>query len=216
MLYWFCKECCTNQWLHNVWSFLLHPSVNTEHKAEQAAQTIFQVFCSTRLGFEPNPAYQFLWHMLYPRGSKPFSYHLPFQHSDKWACTPTAFQQIRMYPFKILTDEHIPLKLLMTKYFLWFFINRFNNMHIMTFENNIKWYMHKDLKINNMQIYFCLLLLTLNVPLWIGKCTPRGTCIPGWEPVLYPMRLQYSIVNCTMQHLHKKWGIKGYINNEIE
>jgi len=24
-------------------------------------------------------------------------------------------------------------------------------------------------------------LLTSNVPLQIGKCTPRGTCTPGWE-----------------------------------
>jgi len=28
-------------------------------------------------------------------------------------------------------------------------------------------------------------LLTLNAPIQIGKCTPRGTCIPGWEPLLY-------------------------------
>jgi len=26
-------------------------------------------------------------------------------------------------------------------------------------------------------------LLTLNVPLWIGKRTPGGTCTPGWEPL---------------------------------
>jgi len=25
-------------------------------------------------------------------------------------------------------------------------------------------------------------LLTLNVPFQIGKCTPRDTCTPGWEP----------------------------------
>jgi len=36
-----------------------------------------------------------------------------------------------------------------------------------------------------MQIYISLLLLTLNVPLQIGKCTPRGTCTPGWEPLRY-------------------------------
>jgi len=28
-------------------------------------------------------------------------------------------------------------------------------------------------------------LLTLNVPLRIGKCTLWGTCTPGWEPLLY-------------------------------
>ena len=32
--------------------------------------------------------------------------------------------------------------------------------------------MYKDLKINNTGIYFCLLLLNLNVPLRIRKCTP--------------------------------------------
>ena len=42
--------------------------------------------------------------------------------------------------------------------------------------------MYKYLNINNMLIYLYLLLLTLNVPLRIGKCTPRGTCTPGWEP----------------------------------
>jgi len=26
-------------------------------------------------------------------------------------------------------------------------------------------------------------MLTLNVPLWIGKCTPKGTCTPDWEPL---------------------------------
>jgi len=31
--------------------------------------------------------------------------------------------------------------------------------------------MQEYLKINNMQIYFSLLLLTLNVPLQVGKCT---------------------------------------------
>jgi len=31
-------------------------------------------------------------------------------------------------------------------------------------------------------MYFSLLLLTLNVPLQIGKYTFRGTCTPGWGP----------------------------------
>jgi len=30
-------------------------------------------------------------------------------------------------------------------------------------------------------------LLTLNVPLQVGKCTPGGTCTPGWEPLYYSM-----------------------------
>jgi len=37
--------------------------------------------------------------------------------------------------------------------------------------------MYKYLEKNNIQIYFPLLLLTLNVPLQIGKCTPRGTSL---------------------------------------
>jgi len=28
-------------------------------------------------------------------------------------------------------------------------------------------------------------LPNLNVPLQIGKCTPGGTCTPGWEPLVY-------------------------------
>jgi len=45
--------------------------------------------------------------------------------------------------------------------------------------------MYKYLERNGMQIYFSLLLLTLNVPLQIGKSTPGGTCTPGWEPLDY-------------------------------
>jgi len=39
----------------------------------------------------------------------------------------------------------------------------------MTSENNIKWYMYKYLKINNLQIYLYRLLLALNVPLRIRQ-----------------------------------------------
>jgi len=41
--------------------------------------------------------------------------------------------------------------------------------------------MCKHLEINSTRIYFALLLITLNVPLRIGNCTPGGTCTPGWE-----------------------------------
>jgi len=34
-----------------------------------------------------------------------------------------------------------------------------------------------------MEKEFPLLLLTLNAPLQIAKCTPRGTCAPVWEPL---------------------------------
>jgi len=47
-----------------------------------------------------------------------------------------------------------------------------------------------------MQIYFALLLTTLNVPLRIGKCTPGGTCTPGWETLCYSNIIdQRSLVN---------------------
>ena len=45
--------------------------------------------------------------------------------------------------------------------------------------------MYKHLEINNIWIYVSLLLLTLHVPLQIGKCTPKGACTSGWEPLLY-------------------------------
>jgi len=48
------------------------------------------------------------------RGSQPFSYHVPLQHSDRWACTPTTFQKVSICPFRISTDEDVPLKFLMT------------------------------------------------------------------------------------------------------
>jgi len=53
----------------------------------------------------------------------------------------------------------------------------------MTFDNNINWYMHEYLEINNMQTYIYLLLITLNIPLQVGKCTPGDTGTPGWEPL---------------------------------
>jgi len=52
--------------------------------------------------------------------------------------------------------------------------------------------MCKYLRKNYMQIYFALLLITLNVPLRIGKCIPGDTCTPGWEPVLVGHRLLFE------------------------
>jgi len=43
--------------------------------------------------------------------------------------------------------------------------------------------MYKYFEIKYMQIYFARLLISLNVALRIGKCTPGGTCAPGWEPL---------------------------------
>ena len=43
--------------------------------------------------------------------------------------------------------------------------------------------MYKYLEKRDMSICISLLLLTLNVPLRIGGCTPRVTFTPGWEPL---------------------------------
>jgi len=45
--------------------------------------------------------------------------------------------------------------------------------------------MYKYLEVKDMQISISLLVLTLNVPLWIGKCTPKGTCTPLWASLVY-------------------------------
>jgi len=43
---------------------------------------------------------------------------------------------------------------------------------------------------------FFLLLLTLNVPLQIGKCTTRGTCTPVWEPLSHSLSAPGGSTNC--------------------
>ena len=48
----------------------------------------------------------------------------------------------------------------------------------MIFDNNTQRYMYKYLETNNVQIYFSHLLLTLDVPLQIGKCTPEVYTYP--------------------------------------
>ena len=42
------------QWQHRAWTVSLHPPINVEHEAGQAASIDFQVFDVTRLGIEPN------------------------------------------------------------------------------------------------------------------------------------------------------------------
>jgi len=42
-----------NQWRHSEWSFPLHPSINANHDAGQAASSVLQVFGVTRPGIEP-------------------------------------------------------------------------------------------------------------------------------------------------------------------
>ena len=51
--------------------------------------------------------------------------------------------------------------------------------------NNLKWIMYK---------HFSLLLLTLNVPFHISKCTTRGTCTPVWEPLFYSLLVTVAYV----------------------
>ena len=48
---------------------------------------------------------------------------------------------------------------------------------IMNFENKIHWYLYQYLETNNIELY----ILTSNVPLQIGRCTPRGTCNPTFS-----------------------------------
>jgi len=43
--------------------------------------------------------------------------------------------------------------------------------------------MYNYLEIKDMQVSISLPLLSLNVPLTMGKCTPKGTCTPLWEPL---------------------------------
>ena len=62
------------------------------------------------------------------------------------------------------------------------------------------------LEINNIYIYFSLLLLTLSAPLKIGKCTPRCTCTPS-----YLLRFIFSgNANCvTVHRLYHAWRFLG-------
>jgi len=96
--------------------------------------------------------------------SIPTDKYVPLQHFTRSACSPSSFWQVYMYPYNLLWQIILS----------WSFTDLFNNKHILIFENNIRWYMYKYLERNNMSIYFY-------VPLQIGKCTPGGTCSPGWE-----------------------------------
>ena len=44
------------------------------------------------------------------QGFPTFSDHVPLQHSERWAWTPSAFQQTSMYPFSIATNKHVSLQ----------------------------------------------------------------------------------------------------------
>jgi len=48
--------------------------------------------------------------------------------------------------------------------------------------------MDHESAIKKYHYYISLPLLTSNAPLRTGKCTPRGTCTPGWEPLVYKYR----------------------------
>jgi len=102
---------------------------------------------------------------VYARGSQTFSGHVPLQHFDRWARTPKMSYDKKAEEIK----------------------NIFTNMLVMILKTNIHWYMYKYFEINNIQTYVSFLLLTFNVPLQIGKCTPWGTCTPVWEPLVYAL-----------------------------
>jgi len=51
----------------------------------------------------------------------------------------------------------------------------------------------RDFRLQHKYI-FTVYLLTLNVHLLIGTCISRGTCIPGWEPLLFILLLNNKFV----------------------
>ena len=103
-----------------------------------------------------------------------------------------------MYPFRISIYKHVSLKFLMTKRLKK--IQKYiycTNKHLLILKiiptdvdvcinvSISKWIIWKQ--------NFSLPLLTSNVPFQIGKSTPRGTCIPGCEPlVCYYLRLGFK------------------------
>jgi len=103
-----------------------------------------------------------------------------------------------MYPFRISLYEHVPLKFLMTKRLSK--INKYiycTNKHLLILKIILT---DVDLCINASiskwiicKHNFSLPLLTSNMPFQIGKSTPRGTCIPGCEPLVwYYLRLGFK------------------------
>jgi len=84
------------------------------------------------------------------QGFQPFSDHVPFQHSDRLACTPSAFRQMNMYPSNFLKQNILS----------WLITDIFNNRHATAFVNNIKWCMYKCINIWKQKIckyifHFC-------------------------------------------------------------
>ena len=104
--------------------------------------------------------YKIEWSFRQEFGNKVFTggwKFVPFMIIDQgfptflWPCTPLAFRQSSMYPFCISTDEHVPLKFLMTNILAWLIIDIFNNRHTTAFENDIHWYLsnYRKSKIRN-------------------------------------------------------------------
>ena len=103
-----------------------------------------------------------------------------------------------MYPFRISLYEYVTLKFLMTKRVRK--IKKYiycTNKHLLILKIIL---IEVDLCINASiskwiicKHNFSLPLLTSNVPFQIGKSTPRGTCIPGCEPLVwYYLRLGFK------------------------
>jgi len=94
-----------------------------------------------------------------------------------------------MYSFRISLYEHAYLKFLMRKRLRK--IKKYvycTNKHLLLLKIVLT---DVDLCINASiskliicKNNFSLPLLTSNVPFQIGKSTPWGTCIPGWEPLV--------------------------------
>ena len=103
-----------------------------------------------------------------------------------------------MNPFRISLYEHVPRKFLMTERLRK--IKKYiycTNKHLLILKIILT---DVDLCINASiskwiicEHNFSLPLLTSNVPFQIGKPTPRGTCIPGYEPLVwYYLRLGFK------------------------
>ena len=103
-----------------------------------------------------------------------------------------------MYPFRISLYEHDTLKFLMTKRLrkikkYIYCTNKYllilkiilTDVDLSLTASISKWIICKH--------YFSLPLLISNVPFQIGKSTPKGTCIPGGEPLVwYYLRLGFK------------------------
>jgi len=105
---------------------------------------------------------------------------------------------LTMYPFSILPDKHVPLKFLIIK--------RLSKISI---SNEFLIYFY-NLEYLEIYIFFSLILLTLNVSLQIGKCTPSLEPLFKTEWFLITFHLPYFSdhkVHLKSFHFSKIWSV---------